>query len=401
MSPPCPERLPRPIFALGLLLSAVACGPAPPAESLHEKREVSFKELLAAEDPRFERAIGPRVFSFPEDHGPHPNFKTEWWYVTGNLDTRATGEGSNRRFGYQLTFFRSALTPRAAARSSAWATESLFMAHLALTDPATGRFRARERFSRDGLDLAGARSGPFAVWLEDWTLAETPDGSSDFVLRAHADTFDLELELSSEKRTVLHGDRGLSRKGDAPGNASYYYSMTRLTTRGTVTVDGTPLPVTGLSWLDREWSTSSLEPSLAGWDWVALQLNDGRDLMVYKLRLPDGSAHAASAGSLVGRDGAVRKLSASDFSLEPVAWWTSPVTGIAYPVRFELEVGEGDGDDGLALEVTSVLAEQEHTGAFLYWEGAVTASGRDASADLSGRGYVELTGYPDSASPRQ
>src|SRR3984893_14403040 len=250
----------------------------------------------------FARALAPRAFSFPGDLGPHPDFRTEWWYYTGNLESAA-----GRHFGFQLTFFRTALAPPAqgdAAPGSAWSTRQLYLAHFAVTDTAGRRFHAWSHLERAALGLAGARAHPFRVWLDDCSAeSDAPDGLP-VRLRAAEGSVAIDLTLASDRPVVLQGDRGLSRKGPEPGNASYYYSRTRMTARGTVRAGAEAVPVAGLAWMDREWSTSALGPDLVGWDWIALQLDDGRDVMVYRPRPRGGGADPHSAGTLIAADGA-------------------------------------------------------------------------------------------------
>jgi len=331
----------------------------------------------------FARALSPRAFHFPEDHGPHPEYQTEWWYFTGNLET-----SQGRRFGYQLTFFRMALAPGAPARLSRWGADQVYMAHCAVTDVDGKRFVFSERFSRAALGLAGAGGAPFAVWLEDWSARQTSASPWSLKLVAAEGGASLDLDLASLKPVVLNGTKGLSRKGRAPGNASYYYSIPRLATRGTLTLGGERFQVSGLSWLDREWSTSALAGDQAGWDWFALQLGDGRDLMFYRLRKKDGSADPFSGGTLTAADGSSRRLSAAEVQLTVAEWWKSPASGTRYPSRWRLKV-PGEGVD---LEILPRLAGQELLGSFRYWEGAVSVRGMGNSG-LDGSGYLEMTGY--------
>jgi predicted secreted hydrolase len=335
----------------------------------------------------FARATASRPFSFPADLGPHPEFRTEWWYYTGNLETAA-----GRHFGFQLTFFRTALAPpgaRVAERASAWAASQLYLAHFAVTDTAGRRFHAWSRLGREALGLAGARPGPFRVWLEDWSAESAAPDGLPVRLRAAEGDVAIDLVLTSEKPVALQGDRGLSRKGPEPGNASYYYSRSRMSARGTVRAGGEPLPVTGLAWMDREWSTSALGADLVGWDWLALQLDDGRDVMVYRLRRRDGTADAYSAGALIASDGATRPLAAGDVTLDALAHWRSPRSRVRYPSRWRLVVPGA----ALALEITPRLADQELIVGTRYWEGAVRVEGTAAGRPIGGRGYVELVGY--------
>ncbi len=345
---------------------------------------LSLTEILAGgESEGYARAIGPREFRFPEDHGSHEEFRTEWWYFTGNLTT-----AGGRRFGYQYTLFRTALSPETLERDSKWATRQVYMAHFALTDAEGETFHAFERFSRGAAELAGVTARPFRAWLDDWEI-RGDDNPPPFQLLVAEGGTGIELELDSSKPPVLNGDRGLSQKGRQPGNASYYYSLTRMPTRGTVTVGYKTFEVQGSSWLDREWSTSVLEEGQVGWDWFALQLSDGTDLMLYQLRRIDGGVDALSSGTLVTAEGATRTLTSSDFSIEPRAHWTSPATRVRYPSRWRLTVPEARID----LEVTPLLPDQELALSFRYWEGAVSLQGSSGGEPVTGQGYAELTGY--------
>jgi predicted secreted hydrolase len=336
----------------------------------------------------FARALGPRPFSFPDDHGPHPEFRTEWWYYTGNLETAA-----GRHVGFQLTFFRTALAPpdrgASVGGASAWRANQLYLAHFALTDTAGGRFYAASRLSREALGLSGARAQPFRVWLEDWSAESDVAGGFPVRLRAADGDVAIDLVLESGKPVTLQGDRGWSAKGPEPGNASYYYSFTRMPARGTVRVGGESLDVSGLAWMDREWSTSALGRDLAGWDWLALQLDDGRDVMVYQLRRRDGAPDPHSAGTLIATDGSTRALAREDATLEVLDRWTSPASRVRYPSRWRLTIPTAD----LAVEITPRLAAQELIVGTRYWEGAVRVQGTAGGRLVSGRGYVELVGY--------
>ena len=342
--------------------------------------------LRPGDDAGFARVTGPRTFAFPADHGPHTAFRNEWWYVTGNLD-----DAASRRFGFELTFFRFALAPEAADSASAWRTNQVYVAHLALTDAAGGRFHVAQRYSRGALGLAGAEADPFRVWIDDWSLAAGPDaGAAAWRIAAGDDAFGIDLELRPQRGPVLHGDDGLSRKSAEPGNASYYYSVTRLLTEGAVRVGDRRYAVAGLSWLDREWSTSALAADQVGWDWFALQLSDGSDLMFYSLRRGDGSRDPASAGTFVRVDGTRRRLGADDVTIAVLDTWTSPEGG-TYPARWSLRVPR----HGLDVTVTPVIPNQELVTTVRYWEGAVDVRGTRDGATIAGRGYVELTGYAE------
>lgn len=344
----------------------------------------SVTELLGSPAGEgFSRVIDERSFAFPADHGPHAGFRNEWWYFTGNLET-----DRGRRFGYQLTFFRLALSPNLSPRPSRWGANEVYMAHFALTDMEGREFHSWERFSRVALGLAGAGGVPLAVHLDDWSATET--GERPWGVRLVAAELDaaIDLEVRSLKPVVLHGEKGLLRKGSASGNASYYYSFTRLATDGTIRVRGETFPVTGLTWLDREWSSGSMEDKQVGWDWFALQLEDGRDVMLYRMRRSDGSLDPWSSGTLVAADGTTRHLTVADVRIDAVDWWQSPESGIRYPSRWRLRIPAGNLD----LEIVPRLDRQELLTTFRYWEGAVKVKGVGEGSP-GGVGYVELTGY--------
>jgi predicted secreted hydrolase len=335
----------------------------------------------------FERAAGPAPLRFPEDHGPHPDFQTEWWYYTGNL---ATPDG--RRFGYQLTFFRRALVPpnRRAERVSDWAMDHVYMAHLALTDVGGGKYHAFERLSRGAAGLAGAQAAPYQVWLENWRAEETePD---QYRLAASQDSVAIDLQLDDLKGPVLQGDRGYSRKGPEPGNASYYYSLTRLATHGTIRIGDEYFQVEGLSWMDHEFSTSALSSGQVGWDWFSIQLGDQSELMVFQIRRQDGSLDPYSSGIYVAPDGSTTALLEDDFDIQVLDTWRSPHSGAVYPSRWRLLISSID----MALEIEPHLQDQELNVSYSYWEGAVRVEGSSSGREVDGNGYVELTGYSRS-----
>lgn len=352
---------------------------------------LSLDGLLAGAPEEFRRVTGPAPLEFPADHGAHPGFRSEWWYFTGSL---ADADGTP--LGWQFTLFRFGLGGEAAAvdspaRESRFAADAVWMGHLALSDGRTQRFHSRERFARGALGLAGA--GPDRWWIRDWQVIRR-DGT--WRVRAAAPEFGVDLALSPRKPIVPQGDGGYSRKGPEQGNASRYYSVTRLQTTGTVTVDGERLAVSGTSWLDREWGSSQLPAEVAGWDWFALHLDDGRDVMVYRLRTDDGQASPFSAGVVVAADGTVTRLTADEFGARPQRSWTDP-SGVAWPVAWRVEIPTA----GLELAVEALFDEQRWYGRVAYWEGAVRV--RDvASGEPAGRGYLELSGYADAAgSPRR
>lgn len=382
------------LAGLGVLLVAAGTGAAacrrgdPPQRPIDASIDVA-SALGGVAEAGFRRADRPRELAFPRDHGPHDGFRTEWWYLTGNLET-----ASGRPFGYQLTFFRQALVAEVVASDSAWRSGHVWMGHLAVTDVAGERFRAFERFSREALGLAGAHAEPFRVHLEDWRITADDRTWRPLELVAGAGEVRLELALEPAGAPWLQGDRGLSRKGREAGNASYYYSMPRLATRGRITWGEQRFEVSGLSWLDREWSTSALDDGVAGWDWFALHLDDGSDLMLYRLRRADGSSAPESAGALRRPDGSEVRLASGDFELTPIGTWRSPRGG-DYPAAWRISIPARE----IELEIAPRIADQELALAVRYWEGAVTARGTRGGAPLAGAGYLEMTGYAGSARP--
>jgi len=360
--------------ASGLLFASAQA--APPDSGLDAIR-------TGAGDSGFAQVLEPRAFVFPQDHGPHPEYKHEWWYVTGHLDAK-TGE----RFGFELTFFRFALTPPTQS-ASPWRTRQIYMAHFAITDLDRKQFHFAERYSRDALGLAGATAEPFRVWLEDWSLAAaSPSAPQTWRLTASDPHYTFNLALQPQTAPVLNGEAGLSRKSELPGSASYYFSIPRLHIQGQVIRDGVPLEVDGLAWLDREWGSGALAPDQAGWDWYALQFDDGSALMFYALRNDDGTSHPYSAGTWIEADGRTRALKHSDVSIEVLDKWSSPRGG-TYPSRWRLRVPTL----GLNIMVTPELADQELDTSPRYWEGAVKITGEKSGRAAGGRGYVELVGY--------
>jgi predicted secreted hydrolase len=335
----------------------------------------------------FARATEPRPFVFPADHGSHPEFRTEWWYFTGNL---ATPRG--RHFGFELTFFRYALAPETPPRegTSAWRARQVWMAHFAITDTDGGRFIARERLARGALELAGATAEPLRVWVKDWEATGQSTGENLMLrLAARDDAIALDLRLSSTMPHVAQGERGLDAKGAGLGNASHYYSVPHLAAAGELSIEGETFGVSGLAWLDREWSTSSLEAGTEGWDWFALHLSDGSSLMFYRLRAEDGTATRFSSGSWVRADGTRMLLAANDVTLAVLDEWTSGATGVRYPVAWHLAIPAA----GISLNIRPHLEQQELELSVRYWEGAVRAEGEGPAGALTGEGYLELAGY--------
>jgi predicted secreted hydrolase len=380
-------------MAAALLVVLAACGPTPTNRDAASGEAASDGNLGATgirflgdgDDAGFARATIRRELSFPADHGSHDDFRTEWWYFVGNLDSTA-----GAHFGFELTFFRIALSPEAQSRNSAWGTNQVWMANFAVTDVGQRRFETAERFARGALGLAGAEADPFRVWVKDWSVEGSMDESAaDLRVTARDEAMSLALQLKSSKPPIAQGDGGLDAKGPEIGNASYYYSFPRLAATGSIEVAGIATDVAGSAWIDREWGTSALSPGVVGWDWFALQLSDGRELMYYRLRHASGDASPFSGGSIVGADGESRRLAADDVRLTVVDYWRSGRTGIRYPVAWRMEVPSEDA----VLEIAPYLEGQEVDLSVRYWEGAVRVEGSRGTSRVTGQGYLELAGY--------
>ena len=357
--------------------------PAPPLTPV----QLGLQGVMGEAPEGFRRVTEPQPLHFPDDHAAHPAYRNEWWYFTGNLT-----DEHGRDFGYQFTLFRFALAPLETDPDAAppdpndWASDSLWMGHLALSDAGTPtetpQFHQAERFARGALGLAGATTERW--WLRDWRVDATERG---WTLQAEADGFALALTLEATKPIVLQGDKGYSRKGPEPGNASRYYSITRLHTHGQVQIDTQQFDATGLSWLDREWGSGQLSDSQSGWDWFALHLDDGRDLMVYQLRDLDGLPSAFSAGMLVASDGTSQALTGDDFNLTPLRHWTDQA-GVRWPLDWHVTVPE----HGLDLHTRARFDDQRWWGSVPYWEGMIEVLDATSTQRL-GLGYLELSGY--------
>jgi predicted secreted hydrolase len=339
---------------------------------------VSLHTELGGDAGGYERACGPREFTFPADHGAHREFRNEWWYITGNVKSESTD------LGFHVTFFRVANQPEPADSESAWAASQFYMGHFAVTAAGQQKVRAHERFARAAAGLAGAeqRNSETTVWLDDWKLTHTASGA--WALDVADGSEKISLTLTAEKPVVLQGEAGYSRKSADPCNASYYYSMPRLRAEGQISVAGKSYDVTGSAWLDREWSSSALAADQVGWDWFALQLDDGRDIMFYQLRNSDGSADPHSHAVEIDQSGDRRSIPVPELIIDH--WWQSP-NGGNYPVAGRLR----RSDTGEVIVFEPLIENQELLLTVRYWEGAIRL--RNESGEPVGRGYLELTGY--------
>jgi predicted secreted hydrolase len=335
---------------------------------------------------------GPCHFDFPKDHGAHPGYRVEWWYHTGNVKTE-----QGKRYGFQLTFFRTQVSPPGAEKAwpqnpSSWRTKQLYFAHTALTDIHGRRFYHDERMARGAVGLAGVeQDGPLTeIFLGNWSALL---GNGEQRLSVRADPFTLELTCKPLKPVAAHGDRGYSLKGRRPESASCYYSFTRLKTSGLLSVNGETYSTEGTAWMDHEYSSAPLEEDVVGWDWFSLQLQDRTELMIFLLRRRDGDYSTSSAGTFVDRSGNAAHLDYGDFQIEVLDDWKSPKTNARYPSQWRIRVFPLDLD----LAVRPNLPDQElvtqRSTQVTYWEGSVSAKGRAQNKPVRGVGYVEMTGY--------
>jgi predicted secreted hydrolase len=335
----------------------------------------------------WKKAEGVRQWSFPRDHGSHTEYRTEWWYFTGNL-----ADAVGNKYGYQLTFFRYGLTERPHDPGNPWSVRDVYLVHFAMTDASNNRFYYTDRVSRKGPGLAGADEKKMNVELLGWSAVMD---RNTIRIRASFEGMEIKLDLVPAKPLVLHGRQGLSKKGPLPGQASYYYSFTDLKTTGYIKRPGMKdeVAVTGTSWFDQEFGSNQLSPDQAGWDWFALHLSDGRDLMIYKLRKKDGSVEKESSGTLVEPDGTSRTVHLSDIETGILGYWTSPKTNGKYPARWRIIIPSARID----VTIKPLVADQELantvSSGITYWEGAVEGAGTSNGKKVATQGYVELTGY--------
>ena len=342
-------------------------------------------------NPAFQQALPGYQYRFPRDHGSHDNFLIEWWYFTGHVFS-----AQGRRFGYELTFFRRAIDDDRVRRNpSRWALHHLYFAHLALTDEDNDQFLYSEKMSRAGLGKAGADTGTLHTWIDQWSVQALTSDHRQFRLKANTPDFSINFEVTSQKPPVIHGLQGVSQKGEPLGQASHYYSLTRLATQGELGLKGEQFTVQGTSWMDHEFGSSDLGEGMVGWDWFSVQLESGYEIMAYWLRHSDGTFDPASSGTLIFPDGSAEHLTKDDLKLEILSYWESQESDTRYPSQWKLSVLPHH------IQVTLVprLANQElrttKSTQITYWEGAVDVSGTFAEQHVSGMGYVELTGYTE------
>jgi predicted secreted hydrolase len=334
---------------------------------------------------QYRTALPGYHYQFPHDHFSHPDFETEWWYYTGNVKS-----SDGHRFGFELTFFRQAVT-RDPSKTAVWDVRDVYFAHLALSDLDRGNFYHSERSNRSGPGIAGVSEADRRIWNGNWQIRWQGD---DQQLQAVDDRFTLQFKMHPEKPPVIHGENGVSQKGANPGEASHYISFTRLATSGSIELNGTKLDVTGTAWMDHEFFTHLLEPEQVGWDWLSLQLDDNTEFMLFHIRREDGSIDSHSAGTYIDAGGKSQNLKNADFVLQPAGdAWTSPITKAVYPIHWKISIPRL----GIELDAKTPLESQELAGkgnfAPTYWEGAITLQGSHNGKPLAGVGYLEMTGY--------
>jgi predicted secreted hydrolase len=334
---------------------------------------------------QYRDAVPGYRYEFPRDNFNHPDFQTEWWYYTGNLK-----DPSGHEFGFELTFFREALT-REAQKASDWSAPDVYMAHLALSDISGGKFYHRERLNRAGPGIAGVNAETGRIWNGNWQIrwiGNTQD------LQAVSDQFTFRLALESQKPPVIHGIGGVSQKSAGPGHASHYISLTRLAVTGDIELRGKKFTVNGTAWMDHEFFTHQLNADQVGWDWFSLQLDNNTELMLFRLRLKDGPVDPFSSGTYIDATGKTTHLTQKDFGLQPSGnTWKSDSDQAVYPIHWQISVPSLR----INLDVTTPLKQQELAEKTplspSYWEGAIRITGTREAAPITGAGYLEMTGY--------
>lgn len=346
-----------------------------------------FAGVLSAqnESGHYRVALPGYRYSFPRDNFNHPDFQTEWWYYTGNVEA-----ADGHRFGFELTFFREGVD-RAPARNATWDVRDIYFAHFALSDVTGGQFYHTERINRSGPGIAGADEAMQRIWNGNWQVQWD---ASEQEMEAIGEGFEVDFALHSEKPPVVQGENGISQKAEGLGHASHYISLTRLDTKGTIILNGKSFVVDGFSWMDHEFFTQQLAPNQTGWDWLSIQLDDDTELMLFHIRRSDGSIDPFSAGTYIDAQGKTTHLRKDDFVLQPLGEvWRSSESGASYPIRWKISIPKLS----IELEATTPLRSQELVGedklSPTYWEGAIDLRGTRSSHVIAGLGYLEMTGY--------
>ena len=385
------RRMKLPIWSTLTALAAVIFVHFSPLRSASLQEFVEEKNARNGQNERrYCRALPGYQFEFPRDHFSHPCYRVEWWYFTGNL---AAEDG--QRFGYELTFFRVGVDNRF-PNPSRWRVDNLYLAHFAISDLGKQKFFYTQRLNRAGIELAGASQSKGRIWNGDWVAELTATG---WKLEAAEGDNRIRFQMRSLKPPVIQGQNGVSQKAAGEGNASHYYSLTRLETSGLLETGGASYDLQGWSWMDHEFATNQLQHGQAGWDWISLQMDDGTEWMLYRLRRTGGDPDPHSAGSFIAADGRVVQLMAEDFQMLPLEQWHSPHTGGLYPIRWRVLVPSL----GLDVEIRAAMPDQElvtrESTGLNYWEGSILVRGTKGGKTVQGRGYLEMTGYAGPLQP--
>ena len=346
---------------------------------------LAWLAFVACAAAQYREALAGYAYQFPRDHFSHPDYRTEWWYYTGNLKT-----ADGLRFGFELTFFRQAID-RKPIENTTWGVQDLYLAHFAVSDLSAHKFYYTERVNRAGPGIAGISEQAGRVWNGNWQTRWV-NGAQE--LQAITADFSIRLTLKSDKPPVIHGQNGVSQKGEGSGHSSHYISLTRLITSGTIELGGQSYEVHGTSWMDHEFSTGALAPNEVGWDWLSIQLEDNTELMLYRLRRKDGSADPYSSGTYIDGQGRTTHLSSRDFTMQPLNdSWLSPISQARYPIGWRVTIPQFAFD----LRIHAPMQGQELAGKTRlipsYWEGPIDISGTRATQSIAGVGYLEMTGY--------
>jgi len=367
------KKLPRLLKCLFISL----CGLATMAHAANE--------VPTAVSDDWRLALPGWKYSFPNDHGNHPDFKTEWWYFTGNLKSE-----DGKEFGYQLTFFRQGVRPPSdrLPATSRFVVDHIQFVHFAISDVSRGQFYFHQDLTRGAFGESGFNHDNRLTWVEENALELLPDGGFRIVGTGAEKSIDLILKPA--KPVVFHGSDGVSQKAAGPGRASHYYSYTRLITTGQVQIGDDTFSVQGLSWYDHEWATNQLTAEQQGWDWFSLQFDDGSELMLFQIRTKDGGRDSFSGGTFIHADGTTTAVKDADFVLTPGRTWKSNASGANYPVTWKLEIKSLD----LKLDISARLDSQELVlTPISYWEGSIQADGTRGGRRVTALGYLEMTGY--------
>ena len=369
---------------LAVTLLAVILGMTACSEAEEQAIETSDFNVLAQQAQGYVQAVPGKKLEFPRDHGAHPGYRIEWWYVTANLE-----DDDGQQYGAQWTLFRFQTRPNhEAAEANAWQSAQLFMGHFAITTP--GDHRAWQRYARGGLhgDIAqaGVRAEPFAAWLDDWTLHSSEDAWLPLEVSASAGDDAISLKLHATGPLILQGEGGFSQK-HPEGGGSYYYSQPFLEATGSLTSNGEVIEVSGVAWIDREWSSQFLQADQSGWDWFSIHLDSGEKLMLFRLRSSEGTGAAGDFrhGVLLAPDGTRLELDPNEIHMEPLEH--EPVAERQLPLRWRIDLPE----IGREMEVDALYADQWMDLDYPYWEGVINVTGSNPGS--RGRGYLEMTGY--------